>query len=278
MHFDGATGLLTDVKGNSIQASTGGAAPTLTTGLVAEGAQFVTTTTAVSSTLATELSCDFIALRGPAGFGGLNTYNLSAECFVLPDAACWAKLTEDGSDARYCALVSAALDYAGPLFYYGYAWSLGLVSALENVGGRLIRQVRVASYFQRAFGLLPPSVALSPPIPAYLAAPQVFQHIAMSRVQVTTTYTHAAWLNGRAGSSATADIANLTPYGSVLYVGGTRHSVPFADGSSWAVSAVPFTGAMDELRITIGGRYSAYVSAVPTDIPAAERVVPWPDS
>lgn len=266
MHFDAATGLNTDVKGNTFESS----GVLQDVGAVGEAAVF--------STAGGVSSLSAVKMTGPVdGIDGKNGV-LYVECMVDIEATAWDALMASGSAIRYCP-VATLLNSAGSI-----VWTLGFISYLFSDGSGVppggTRWVQPAfihvpsdlgsdSWFQLGFTSV------------LQARPDRFVHLCGGRKPISATqFLEAAWFDGQAPVGAlTGDLAYLrdAPTGTTLQIGGAipRFLALWDTGKS--VQIVPFAGSVDDLRASVLGRYDTYLTSTPTDIPAAGRVIPWPN-
>lgn len=272
MHFDTATGLATDVKGNTFtnQGVTSG------TGAVAQGGVFTSATTTLEATV--------------SGIDGADG-DLTVEAMVDIDATAWSALM-DGAifGNRFCPVVTL-LDSAGAV-----VWTLGFASAPKLTGtpGRYVVPTMFNSLTGEQFGFPAGNqCAVTHAYPDLYTRPGRFVHLAMTRrgnpVSPTdNSYDQGTWFDGAAGGQRRVpylDLLKTAPSGT-LRIGGVCPQIEYviASVASRNVQIVPFSGVIDELRITAYQRYVSYlfpgllaqgqqVSAIPDHA----RVIPWPN-
>jgi hypothetical protein len=205
---------------------------------------------------------------------GLDSATLTAECMVDIDATAWAALTASGSDTRFSPVLSC-WDRTGALL-----WTLGFGSWIVSGPTRLVGPVFYNGTGYAGFGLG------SVPGQAIPFRPGRFIHLAGSRSPASAGNTNLTlWADGLGGSTYTVSTSSLltsTNNGVVapaqFIVGGAQPSMPVGLPGG-AVTFVPFSGVVDEVRVTAASRYLAFVNS-PTSLtlPVQSRVIPWPDA
>lgn len=275
MHFNSATGIATDVIGNAFTAT----GATLTTGAVAEGALF-------------DAGADTISAQVP----GLiieeaADEHLTVECMVkVNGSGLWTAVYADG--VRYMPVVSF-VEPDGALI-----WSLGFVSLIDSSvpespsrqvhacfivateGSSLeVRGVTVRNYLKMALG-------------RSIAPLAQFRHV-IGMLEQGSPSTVALWLNGKNALAGTCETFTGTlrrPTASAeIRIGSRGVPNPCAAGRTLVglnneivvVSRMLMAEmTIDELRIKQAAHYGDYITGTNTqaDIPAASRVIPWPNS
>lgn len=271
MHFDAATGLTTDQKGNTWR----NLGCTSTTGAVKQGAQIGGATVPGGAFMDSSVS----DLDGAAGA-------LTAECMVNISQAGWNALTAIGSDVRYMPVLSLLDNAKGTLWTMGYgswvisdgagnfprivvacAWNK--LNSLENVGGTRSNSVAITDR-------------------RFTSWPGRFMHMATCRkVHFGATTGQAMWLDGYGGLYPTGFI-DASKYETAtqsanaaqsLQIGGSIPAVEYLLENARQVSMLPFDGVIDELRIGVNSRYSGYFNYTNVfSIDATARVIPWPNT
>lgn len=270
MHFDSATGIATDVKGNTF--TNRGA--TLGTGAVSEGAIFTSAATRIEGSVA--------GIDGSSG-------TLCVEAMVDIDATAWAALM-DGSltDNRFCPVMTL-IDSGGEV-----VWTLGFASTRNLTGpaGRHVRPTMFNALTGFQFGYpVGSQCAVTHAYPELKARPGRFVHLAATRranpVSPTDdSYDQGTWFDGLAGGQRRVPYISLlkTTATGTLRIGGACPRIEYviAEVMQRDVTIVPFSGAIDELRITAYQRYLSYLfpgllalGQQVSAIPAHARVIPW---
>lgn len=258
MRFNSATGIAYDERGNTL--TNNGA--TLTTGAVAEGAAFTGAATTISGDV--------------AGLDGISA-GLSVECMADISATAWTALTAAGGDQRFCPVVSYTATNGALL------WALGFLSRMVNVGVPGVTPYRRvdAMLWTAVDDAYSPTGSGSAGLGSITSRPARFVHMA----GVLNTYTalsweRASWLSGvfclsRVQGLQTAPAARSTGR---LQIGGTCPAFRTYDNLYPLTTIVPFSGAVDELRIKAPGQYADLMDGgVPDAITLARRVIPWPN-
>jgi hypothetical protein len=258
MRFNTATGIAYDERGNTL-ANNGA---TLTTGAVADGAAFTDAATTISGAV--------------AGLDGISA-GLSVECMADIGAPAWAALTAAGSDQRFCPVVS----YTGTDGVL--LWALGFLSRMVNVnipGMTPYRRTECMFWTAVDNAYSPVSSGTAGP-GAILARPARFMHLAgVLKTYGTLSWERASWLGGvlsvsRVQGLQVAPVARST---GTLQIGGACRAFSTYDNLSPLTTIVPFSGAVDELRIKAPGQYADLMTGgVPSAITLARRVIPWPN-
>jgi hypothetical protein len=250
MRFNTATGIAYDERGNTF-ANNGG---TLTTGAVAQGA-FLPTRGTISGSVPT---LDATAT------------GLAVDCMVDISAATWADLTASGDAVRYCPVVSYISAANSTV------WTLGFISykiLARRVVQPIFMNVGTGASYGRRFTY---SLGLSATMPT---RPNRFVHLCGARQYVSSVSSiFSVWLDGVATSGTqTVDAALLAAATGTLQIGGVCPAVDPRVNNSVTV-IVPFSGVVDELRVTTGARYAEYID-MPNNstLPTSARVIPWPN-
>jgi hypothetical protein len=272
MHFDSATGIATDVKGNTFTNQ----GATLGTGAVSEGAIFTSAATRIEGSVA--------GIDGSSG-------TLCVEAMVDIDATAWSALM-DGSltDNRFCPVVTL-IDNEGEV-----VWTLGFASTRNRTGpeGRHVRPTMFNALTGFQFGYPAGSqCAVTHAYPELKARPGRFVHLAATRranpVSPTDgSYDQGTWFDGLAGGYRAVPYISLlkTVATGTLRIGGACPRIEYVieEVMQRDVTIVPFSGAIDELRITAYQRYVDYLfpgllawGQQVSAIPAHARVIPWPN-
>ena len=107
--------------------------------------------------------------------------------------------------------------------------------------------------------------------------PGRFVHLAFNTEASGAVASTAAWFDGAVAAGADIALSALTaaPQG-IVSVGGAIEAPEWIAGTERYSTLVPFSGVVDELRITTASRYAAYTTPA-IDLPAAARVIPWPN-
>lgn len=278
MHFDTATGLTADVKGNTF--TNYGA--TSAAGAVAEGlnlAVYEPTYATVATALGLVPGCD-----GADGY-------LAVDCMVDIDAAAWTALNAVGSEERYCPVVSYLnSDNREVIRTREVIWTIGFASWLVSLNGVATRTVIPIGYaaLKSASGQSRPFkrvLTLSNATPGGgMTRPAKFVHLCMARAAIPaapTAFAQASWFGGRGNyANETETISNLVaaPTGRVQ-IGGYLPAMQPLIYAGPGPAIVPFTGVVDEVRITANGvnRYGSTTLTSGADLSAPLRVIPWPN-
>lgn len=261
MHFNNATGLVYDEKGNTFTNS----GATATTGAVLEGALLQ----AGNSIYATVPDCD-----GSDGY-------LAADALVDIDATAWAALNAPGSAERYCPVLSYISSSNTVVWTIGFgSWMV----QLQGVTTRIVVPIGYSALTSAIGRTLPFKrvMTLSNAIAVDMPRPAKFVHLCMARAETEATptaFTQASWFGGNgAFSNDGGVIANLvsSPAGRVQIGGFVPAMQPLVNV---APQIVAFSGVVDEVRITANGA-NRYGSATLTDgsnLSPLLRVIPWPN-
>jgi hypothetical protein len=272
MHFNSATGIATDVKGNTI-TNTGA---TLAAGAVGEAASFTSAATRMEGSI--------------AGIDGADG-TLTVEAMANLSAAGWTAMTGGSlSDVRFSP-VATLIDESGDV-----VWALGFMSTRHLTGpaGRYV----VGAFYNGLTGFqfgnpAGSSSASTYSYPRLETNPGRFVHLAGCRrrnpVSVSDgDYDQGTWVDGVAGGQRiVADLALLrsAPTGT-LRIGGATPTMEYANANVGLrkVTLVPFMGLIDELRITAYARNAAQIlpgmGGLGQQVSAIEpfaRVIPWPN-
>lgn len=269
MHFNSATGIAYDVKGNTFT----NAGATLTTGAVAEAASFSSASTRIEG-----------LVSGADGATG----DLTVEAMVKVSAACWTALVGGSTkDVRFCPVVTL-LDDDGEV-----VWSLGFMSSgnTTNAPGRFV----VGAFYSALTGFQSGNPVGSRSLSTYaypesrsLTPPGRFVHLlaVRSKNPVSSSdgqYEQGTWIDGQGGQRVVGDLSLLkTASSGTVRVGGVTPAIQYANANAGikAVALVPFAGETDELRITAAARHADALNNAfqqVRDIAAAGRVIPWPN-
>lgn len=271
MRFNRSTGIAYDERGNTFTSS----GPTFSVGAVADGARFASSSDQISGTVPTLLIEDAA------------DEHLTVEAMVKPnDNALWVAVFADG--VRYMPVVSC-LEPDGSL-----VWTMGYVSLIddstpENPGRNVhpcfivttqgttleVNGVTLLNYRQMALGRVLPS------------KPGQFMHLA-GMLEHAAPAKLACWIDGRGnfgGRCANFSGTLRRPSASaVIRIGSAFVPNPGSviDPAGALVQIRTMVRAqfdIDELRIKQDDHYGAFVTGTNTqaDIPAASRVIPWPN-
>lgn len=272
MHFDAATGIATDVKGNTFTNQ----GATLGTGAVSEGAVFTSAATKIEGSVA--------GIDGASG-------TLCVEAMVDIDATAWNALTSGSlADNRFCPVVTL-MNSSGEV-----VWTLGFASSRNLTGpaGRYVRPTMFNALTGFQFGYpVGSQCAVTHAYPDLTSRPGRFVHLAATRranpVSPTDdSYDQGTWFDGLAGGQRRVPYISLlkTAATGTLRIGGVCPRIEYviAEVMQRDVTIVPFSGAIDELRITAYQRYVDYLfpgllalGQQVSAIPAHARVIPWPN-
>lgn len=232
-------------------------------------------------------SASSMVIPGAAGISGKADSPLAAECFVDIDEAAYAALVAPGTDFRWCPVVHVRRTDGVVV------WALGFFSIWNQVGAVGYRTVRAGLYMlvSKNSGANPwPSVSTAFG-PIINARPGRFAHMAggvrfypdggsPSQWDMIS----GCWFDGLSGGiggdiRAKSSLAPLPEPESALsvHIGGSAGlMLGFNTGSP--ATLIPFTGAIDELRITAAGRFDDYIGFSQVyGLPADKRVIPWPN-
>ena len=271
MRFNRSTGIAYDERGNTFTSS----GPTFSVGAVADGARFASSSDQISGTVPTLLIEDAA------------DEHLTVEAMVKPnDNALWVAVFADG--VRYMPVVSC-LEPDGSL-----VWTIGYVSMIddstpENPGRNVhpcfivttqgtsleVNGVTLLNYRQMALGRVLPS------------KPGQFMHLA-GMLEHAAPAKLACWIDGRGnfgGRCANFSGTLRRPSASaVIRIGSAFVPNPGSviDPAGALVQIRTMVRAqfdIDELRIKQDDHYGDFVTGTNTqaDIPAASRVIPWPN-
>ena len=205
---------------------------------------------------------------------------LTVECMVDIGQELWDALTAPGSGERFSPVVSCVSIAGAPL------WSLGLASwEVLDLAGHRSRSVQVTFRTTTtgvgAFGSTIQSV-MSYGGPIVFRPGRFIQLIAARKTNDPQGIYQGAWSfsGGSAAGSASYGYIGLfaTSQTCLVNVGGFCGKIDNLLSNS-PPTLIHFQGAIDEVRITGACRYSAFFggSANTLDIPAASRVIPWPN-
>lgn len=264
MHFNAATGIAADVKGNTF--TNYGA--TLVPGVVGDAASFTGADTYISGTV-----------PGLAGADG----ELCIEAMVQLDAQCVAELLEPAALGRFgfCPVATLLGADGRPV------WMLGFLSSVVGQGGVLVKS------YAPVFLPRGPNIPNNQPFGQYIiagypeqtAAPGRFVHIAgLMRVNALNAaqFNMTSWSDFRyRGQIGVGEVNQLTaaPSATLRIGGGVPGGGPDLIRNT---TFVPFRGLIDELRGTANRRYTAVFNgdpgfAVPTTLAVPAPKLPWPN-
>lgn len=261
MHFNAVPGIAYDERGRTFT----NAGATLATGAVAEGAEFTGGNTAIRAALS---QFDGVA----SGF--------SVECMADIGEAAWAALMATGDDVRFCPVVSYVTPTGVTL------WALGFYSAPYYAQGNIApigRSVRALMYHYSAGMEIATGSAANSRI-TLNRRPARFVHIAGNVRSTAALYFEAyAWLDGTdsgGGMNSLRAAAIPNTQANTLQIGAACPQFRNTSNTQPLVNIVPFSGVLDELRITTPGRFNALQpgdGGLAQPIPATQRVIPWPN-
>lgn len=200
--------------------------------------------------------------------------NLTVECMVDIDETTWNALTAAGAGERYCPVLSA-LSPSGAVL-----WSLGFGSWIVRSGYTTSRIVVPLFYTELATAYYADALSRVAVIgPTQPSRPARFVHFAGCRKAVSTTFQTATWFDGRTDLYYATDALSklITAATSTVTVGGETPGVVGIPYSA-TVQQIPFSGAVDEVRVTAAARYASHISINPVDLQPYEHVVPWPNN
>ncbi len=248
MRFATLATLATDECGNTF--TNGGT--TLTTGAVGDAADFSTALTYIRGEV--------------AGLAAIDT-GLFAECMVNIGATAWTALMAAGDGLRFCHVCS----------YVGSdgktVWALGFASYID--GRRRVVRPLFANAVQGSDVAF--VYALSNDGGTILNRPGRFVHLGGGRTYSGGSSKFGAWFDGTGGPGVSSADALKESSTGTLKIGGACPMVDLKINGA-ATNVIPFAGAVDELRVTVGTRNSAYFGTPSnTDLPASARVIPWPN-
>ena len=201
--------------------------------------------------------------------------NLTVECLVDIDETAWTALTAPGEGERYCAVVSATSPDGVVL------WSIGFGSWIVSSGSPSSR-VRIvvpvfyvglsANYFADALQRMTLIAPVQPNRPGR------YVHLAGCRKAQGSNFRAAAWFDGRSDYYSSADsLAKLIACPTATVSVGREAPGVMGMPHSPNVQQIPFSGAVDEVRVTAAARYASHITSNPDGVPLYERVVPWPN-
>ena len=209
--------------------------------------------------------------------------NLTAETMVNMDTRCLnALMAGGGNDAtvRYCPVISL-LSSAGDL-----VWTLGFGSWL--VGGKFLafRVVVPCFYDTTAFQnfartstsdyqLLPDSSGNAPNRYIHFAACKRISFEGAGDMR------SGVWFDGQPGRPGGIGQpgASSNSDNSIVQIGGSIPAMEYLLSYVAKVTQVPFSGGVDESRITAANRYDQYIAFNAVGpLPAYARVIPWLNS
>ena len=260
MRFDSATGIAYDHRGNTFTSDM--ASPTA--GSVGEAALLISGANLVGS---------------PSGVVGRSDEPLAVECMVDLGQDAYAALTAGGSDFRWCPVVHLRRQDGS------VQWALGFFSYLYTIGSVSTRQLRAGFFMRRkqATGDLSPLTAYGPLL---TARPGRFVHLA-----ACTSFAYSGvgwdmlagcWFDGLQGLGTVSLLKDsLQPVveadsATQLRIGGSAGRLTAYTGGDATI--VPFTGAVDELRVTAAARYDDYLAfSGAYSLPSTKRVIPSPN-
>ena len=249
LHFDTATGLATDQKGNAF--TNYGA--TSTDGAVAQAGLFT----------AGGLKA---AITGSDGY----SVSLTAECLVQIGQSCWdAHRLTVGAINRFSPALSLVTADANSQM----VWTLGFFSTTGlRYSADDTRRVVMTALMQRING----GVRILPG--RYLTdIPDRFVHLAMCQAQRGGFWYTGSWFDGLPGVNSYGPVVaqeTIQSASGILQIGGAVAAPELGVYGGSDLDPVRFAGVIDEARITNADRYSTYVGAT---IPLASRVIPWPN-
>lgn len=252
MHFDAATGIAADVKGNTFTNY----GVTSTTGAVGEAGLFTDAFTRIEG-----------EVSGISGRDGL----FAAECMVKIDAATWAALNASGTDQFWCPVLTCLTTGSAQEI----VWTLGLSSSAA--GYPLQRYIRSAFTVWRSS--IGPGFQLASG-PLVTVRPDRFVHLVggLEDIGSGIAVLQAFW-DGQAFPGSTTFMSEMRAAGpTILRIGGLCPPVR-NNGASGAAVFVPFAGAIDEVRVTAANRYAAEITGTTevVNITPVRRVIPWPN-
>lgn len=199
------------------------------------------------------LECQITGADGADG-------NLAVECMVDIGATAWAALAAAGSDQRLCPVLTL-VDNAGAA-----VWMLGLVRSAGVI---------LPVFWRKVTGSPTGSFVVS--FAPLTWRPGRFVHLAFCSAASGSAAATAGWFDGQAADGGNVTLSTLVPApASRLLVGGPVPLIEWVVNTGRSSTFIPFTGAVDEIRITAAARYASYMSPAATLIPAA-RVIPWPN-
>ncbi len=250
MRFDSATGIATDLCGNTF--TNNGATPA--TGAVNDAASFSSALTNIS---------------GTADLDAPDT-GLFAECMVDIDATAWASLTASGANPRYCPAVTYIGTDGGTLWSLGFlSYMLGSNRVVQAVFMNVVNRTTYGPWFVYATANSSGTIASRPNRFVHIGGGRAYQNAMRSKF--------GAWFDGVAGSGVeTTDGTLKVSDNGTLRIGGACPAVGMQINYR-TPDIVPFSGKIDELRVTVGTRNSAYFGVPNVDLPTAARVIPWPN-
>jgi hypothetical protein len=274
MRFDTATGIAYDHRGNTFTSS----GPSLTEGAVDQAALFSASSDSISGTVPALV------------ISTTDDESLTAEAMVrLSSSALWTAVYTDG--IRFMPVLSC-VNPDGIL-----VWSLGFVSLIEDAvpenPGRDVRPCMIVrtsgtSLVQgdatiRDYLLMATGASIPPLASRFVHLAGMLKYGSPSKL--------AAWMEGAAPYSGqcenfTGTLWRPTEEAKVI-VGSAFVPRPGVGGvalvhngvSIVIETMVPFLGRVDEARVKLDDHYGAYITGTNTqaDIPAAARVIPWPN-
>jgi hypothetical protein len=197
--------------------------------------------------------------------------DLTAECMVNIEQTAWDALTAAGSDERYCPALTATAEDGSLL------WTLGFASWLVSTQTGTRRAVTTVFYAATTTGrVVTKGLEL-------VNCPGRFVHLAGGRQATgyySTFYRQATWFDGNGGRLFGTGAVAAIPTSAVnrLTVGGACRQLAYLNAEPLATS-IPFVGEIDEVRGTGAIRYDTTPidEPNPQGIPAASRVIPWPN-
>lgn len=242
LHFNSATGLLTDVKGNVFSA-TGTVSSDV--GAVAEGLR----TSGVSF------------IQGQVNdIDAATNFNFTAECMVDLGQTAWDALNAPGTDERYCAVLTYLSATGQAIWMLGFArWSGSVFPIFWHLASSQIFPRSISSFL----GEIP-------------SRPARFVHLAYSSFALSGNGRGALWLDGAPMSPVAFRVGDDAAAGGSLRIGGVTPAIRYLVNAKDAL-CIPFDGVIDEVRVTPVCRYQAYIGSSATAIPLASRVIPWPN-
>ena len=203
--------------------------------------------------------------------------DVSVECLVRPAQVLWDALYASGNSTRYSPLVTCRRASDGAVI-----WSLGLRSGLNSLGRfcDVTFLVPLGALSAGTFASATTVEAISQPLGYGSALSYVgrFFHAAGACGARTATLVRlGAWNAWQAGSfSQSVDLAAIKADANcIVQIGGDVGNIDYVAWWTKDTTIIPFTGDLDEVRVTIG-RYSALIGlANVSDIAADKQVIPF---
>jgi len=198
--------------------------------------------------------------------------DFTAECMVDLPPDGWTALTQPGAAERVMPVMSYSFgDSYGDASPYGrLAWVLGFCSVYSVADGAMF----VYPLFWAApgpgtngFSLIGSRVPHRPGRPV---------HLCFGAVKVGADYRMALWFDGAQPGRTVVAQPMVAVTSGFLQAGGTCGAVG-RFGSVDAPQVVNCNAVVDEWRVGVASRYASYINA-DGSLPAAARVIPWPNN